>query len=128
MTAAAWLELVVLVVALAVSIPFFGGYLARVFGGGAAPGDRVFGPVERLVYRVVGVDPDREQRWNVYALSLLAFSVLSVLVVYVLQRVQGHLPFNPTGATGVPDPALAFNTAVSFATNTNWQNYAGEST
>jgi K+-transporting ATPase ATPase A chain len=92
-----------------------------------APGDRFFLPVERLVYRVCGIDESREQRWSVYALSLLAFSVVSVLLLYVLQRVQGGLPLNPNNMKGVP-PALSFNTSVSFLTNTNWQNYAGEST
>ena len=77
-----------------------GAYIAGVFGGGKAPGDRVFAPVERLIYRVCGVDPEREQRWNVYAFSLLAFSLVSVLVLYVLQRLQGCLPFNPTDAEG----------------------------
>ena len=92
-----------------------------------APGDRVFAPVERLVYRVCGIDPTREQRWTTYALSLLAFSAVSVLVLYLLQRLQGVAAAQPDGMVGVP-PALAFNTAVSFVTNTNWQNYAGEST
>ena len=113
--------------ALGVSVPLLGRYLAQVFGGGLAPGDRVFGPVERLLYRLTGVDPDREQRWPTYATSLLAFSAVSVLALYALQRFQGSLPFNPTGVDGVP-PALAFNTAVSFVTNTNWQNYAAENT
>ncbi len=92
-----------------------------------APGDRVFGPIERLVYRLCGIDERREQRWSTYALSLLAFSLVSVVVVYLLQRFQGSLPINPNGVKGVP-PFTAFNTAVSFVTNTNWQNYAGEST
>ena len=127
MTAASWLQFVALVVALGVSVPLVGRYLARVFDGGSAPGDRFFGPVERLAYRLTGVDPEREQRWPTYATSLLAFSAVSVLALYALQRFQGSLPFNPTGVDGVP-PALAFNTAVSFVTNTNWQNYAGENT
>jgi K+-transporting ATPase ATPase A chain len=76
---------------------------------------------------VAGVDPAREQPWGVYAVSLLAFSVVSVLGLYMLQRLQGLLPLNPTGVDGVPS-ALAFNTAASFVTNTNWQNYGGEST
>ena len=84
-------------------------------------------PVERAIYRLLGVDPSREQRWTVYALSLLAFSAVSVFGLYLLQRVQGALPLNPTDVAGVP-PALAFNTAASFVTNTNWQNYGGEST
>ena len=127
MTTASWLQFFALVLALGVSVPFLGRYLARVFGGGPAPGDRVFGPVERLLYRLTGVDPDREQRWPTYATSLLAFSAVSVVALYALQRFQGSLPFNPTGVDGVP-PALAFNTAVSFVTNTNWQNYAAENT
>ncbi len=127
MSAAVWVQLGVLVGALALATRVLGPYLARVFGDGPAPGDRFFGPVERVVFRLCGVDPEREQRWNVYALSLLAFSAVSVLFLYALQRAQGLLPLNPTGATGVP-PALAFNTAVSFVTNTNWQNYGGELT
>jgi K+-transporting ATPase ATPase A chain len=121
----AWLELVVLLILLAVSIPFFGNYMAKVLGGERTRGDRVFGPIERFIFRVCGIDKEREQRWNIYALSLLAFSVVSILFVFIVQRLQGHLPFNPTNAIAVK-PALAFNTAVSFATNTNWQNYAGE--
>jgi K+-transporting ATPase A subunit len=126
-SAANWLQLGVLVGAVFVTTPLLGSYLARVLGGGAAPGDRVFLPAEQAIYRVAGVDPDREQRWNVYALSLLAFSLVSAVGLYALQRVQGGLPLNPTDVEGVP-PALAFNTAVSVVTNTNWQNYGGEST
>ena len=80
-----------------------------------------------MFYRVTGVTPESEQRWTAYALSVLAFSAVSILGLYLLQRIQGALFLNPTDVTGVP-PALAFNTAVSFVTNTNWQNYAGEST
>jgi K+-transporting ATPase ATPase A chain len=80
-----------------------------------------------LVYRATGVDPEREQSWRVYAVSLIAFSAVSVLFLYLLQRVQTWLPLNPTDVPNVPS-ALAFNTAVSFVTNTNWQNYAPEST
>jgi len=127
MTTSSWLQFAALVIALAVTVPFLGRYLASVFGGGAAPGDRVFGPVERILYRLTGVDAEREQRWPTYATSLLAFSAVSVLALFALQRFQGSLPFNPTDVGGVPS-ALAFNTAVSFVTNTNWQNYAGEST
>ncbi len=127
MTAAGWLQLAALIGLIALGTRLLGPYLARVFGGGSAPGDRVFLPVERFIYRLVGVDPEREQRWNVYAYSLLAFSAVSVLFLYLLQRVQEWLPLNPTDAVGVP-AALAFNTAVSFVTNTNWQNYGGELT
>ncbi len=127
MTTSDWMTLVVLVALLAVSTPTLGAYMARVYGGGRAPGDRVFLPVERLIYRVCRVDPEGEQRWTTYAYSVLAFSLVSVLVLYALQRLQGHLPLNPDHQKGVA-PALSFDTAVSFLTNTNWQNYAGEST
>jgi K+-transporting ATPase ATPase A chain len=127
MSAANWAQLVVLVGLVLATTPVLGAYLARVLGGGAAPGDRVFLPVENAVYRLAGVDPRREQPWNVYALSLLAFSVVSLLGLYLLQRIQGGLFLNPTDVVGVPS-ALAFNTAASFVTNTNWQNYGGEST
>ena len=122
-----WLQLFALVGSILLVTRLLGPYLAKVFGGGPAPGDRVFLPVERVIYRVSGVDPKREQPWTVYALSLLAFSAVSVLGLYLLQRLQGALPLNPTDVGAVP-PALAFNTAVSFVTNTNWQNYGGEST
>ena len=127
MTVANWIQLISLIVALVIGTRLLGPYLAAVFGGGAAPGDRFFGPIERFIYRLSGVNPKREQRWNVYALSLLAFSAISVLGLYLLQRVQEWLPLNPTGAVNVPQ-ALSFNTATSFITNTNWQNYSGEST
>ncbi|MDP2293587.1 MAG: potassium-transporting ATPase subunit KdpA [Actinomycetota bacterium] len=113
---------------LAVTVPALGRYIAMVFGSrddGSAPGDRVFGPVERFVYRVLGVDPEREQRWNVYAASLMAFSLMSVLVLYTLLRTQSLLPFNPTDRESL-SPTGAFNTAISFVTNTNWQWYSGE--
>ena len=122
-----WLQVAALVGLVLISTPLLGAYIARVFAGGAAPGDRVFLPVERALYRLAGVDPRREQPWTVYALSVLAFSAVSVLGLFLLQRLQGVLPLNPTDVSGVP-PALAFNTAASFVTNTNWQNYGGEST
>lgn len=128
MSAEAWIQLAVLVALVVAATPVLGGYMAKVFGEERkAPGDRVFRPVERGIYRLTGVDPGREQRWPVYAGSLLAFSFVSLLVLYVLQRVQGSLPLNPTGVEAVPE-ALAFNTSTSFVANTNWQNYAGEST
>ena len=122
-----WLQLFALVGSILLVTRLLGPYLAKVLEGGPAPGDRVFLPVERVIYRVSGVDPKREQPWTAYALSLLAFSAVSVIGLYLLQRVQGSLPLNPTNVVAVP-PALAFNTAASFVTNTNWQNYGGEST
>src|SRR5580765_2916644 len=121
MSASAWLQLLFLIALLAVTTPLLGSYLAKVYGGGKAPGDRVFSPVENAIYRFCRVDPDREQRWNVYAYSLLAFSAVSVLILYVQLRVQEHLPLNPDHLHGV-GAALSFNTASSFLTNTNWQN------
>ena len=122
-----WLQLAALGAAILCSARILGAYVARVFSGTPLREDRVFGPLERVVYRAAGVTPESEQRWTTYARAVLAFSAVSVLGLYVLQRVQGALFLNPTDATGVP-PALAFNTAVSFVTNTNWQNYAGETT
>jgi K+-transporting ATPase ATPase A chain len=116
-----------LVALLAVTTRLLGPYLARVYEGGPAPGDRVFLPLERLLFRIMRVDPKREQPWTAYARALLTFSVLCVLGLYLLQRLQGVLGLNPTDVSGV-SPLLAFNTAVSFVTNTNWQNYGGEST
>ena len=128
MTLPGWLQLAALIVALAVSTRLLGAYLAKVYGEERrAPGDRLFLPVERVIYRACRIDPDREQRWTVYAYSLLAFSAVSGIVLYAQLRLQGHLPGNPDGMTAVP-PGLSFNTAVSFLTNTNWQNYSGEST
>jgi K+-transporting ATPase ATPase A chain len=127
MTLAGWGQLLALVVLLGATAPLLGRYIAGVYEGAPSRLDRVFGPVEQLIYRSCRVDPDREQRWNVYAISLVAFSVVGVLLLYLMQRIQGSLPFNPTGVASVT-PALSLNTAVSFVTNTNWQSYAGEAT
>ena len=104
-----------------------GDYIARVMTGGRTFLHPVLGPVERLTYRGLRLAPDREQTWKAYARSLLIFSLASVVALYVLQRIQGLLPVNPDGFEAVP-PYLALNTAVSFVTNTNWQNYLGEQT
>jgi potassium-transporting ATPase potassium-binding subunit len=90
-----------------------------------APGDRVFLPIERLVYRTLGVDPESSWTWRSYALAVLAFGLVSTLLLYAILRLQGVLPGNPTHAPGMP-PLLSFNTAVSFITGTNWQAYEGE--
>ena len=122
------LQVMVLAALLALTAPRLGRYMAAVYGGrddGSAPGDRFFTPIERRVYRTLGVDSKREQRWNVYALSLMAFSLISVLALYALLRTQGSLPFNPTDRASLT-PTGAFNTAISFVTNTNWQWYSGE--
>jgi K+-transporting ATPase ATPase A chain len=119
-TAAAVLQVAVLVAALAAAYRPMGGYLARVMSG------TTHSRVERGLYRLMGVDPDADQRWSVYLRSVLAFSLVSVLFLYAFQRVQSHLWLS----LGLPDvaPELAWNTAVSFVTNTNWQAYSGEST
>jgi K+-transporting ATPase ATPase A chain len=126
MSAASLVSLGVLIVVLSICIGPLGRYMARVYGSDAAPGDRFFKPIERFIYRVLRVNPEREQRWNVYALAVLAFSLVSFLVLYVFQRVQSWLPLD----NGLPNvvPKMSFNTAVSFVTNTNWQSYSGEST
>jgi K+-transporting ATPase ATPase A chain len=107
--------------------PPIGGYMARVFTRQRTWLDLVMRPFERLVYRLTGVDETREMRWTEYAVALLLFSIVSLLLLYAMQRLQGVLPWNPQGFGGVA-PDLAFNTAVSFTTNTNWQAYSGEST
>jgi len=127
MSLAGWGELAALIIAIVATAPLLGRYMANVYEGTPSRLDRVFGPVERLIYRAMRIDPEREQRWNIYALSLLAFSAAGVLLLYAIQRLQGSLVFNPTNMVNVA-PALAFNTAVSFVTNTNWQSYGGENT
>jgi K+-transporting ATPase ATPase A chain len=126
MSAPAFISIGVLVLVLGISIGPLGRYMAKVYGGDKAPGDRFFLPVERFIYRLLRVDPKREQRWNVYTLSLLAFSLVSVLFLYLFQRVQEWLPLSNDFVNVIPK--MAFNTAVSFVTNTNWQSYSGEST
>ena len=127
MTAAGWAEFGTLALLIAVSTPLLGRYLYRVHFDTRAPGDRVFLPIERAMYRVCGIDPAGEQRWTTYTFSLLAFSFVSCVLSYGLLRLQGALPLNPDGFSGVP-AGLSWNTAVSFLTGTNWQSYAGEST
>ncbi len=112
------------VLVLAIGYPL-GLYMARVFAGERTWLTPVMAPVERVVYRLAGVDPSLEMRWTAYAASLLLFNFACFTILYLLLRMQGVLPLNPTAAAGM-SPDLAFNTAVSFVTNTNWQAYAGE--
>jgi len=122
-----WLQIIIyLAVILALAKPL-GSYMARVFGGEKTFLHPVFGPVERFIYRLGGVKPAADMSWKEYVLALLLFNVLGILVVYALQRLQLWLPLNVMGF-GPVAPDLAFNTAVSFATNTNWQAYGGETT
>ena len=125
MSTSGWEQLLFIVAVTAVAAPLLGRYLAAVFGGGKAPGDRIFLPVERLTYRALRIDPDSSWTWRAYALAVLAFGLVSTLLLYLILRLQGHLPLNPTGAPDMP-PLLSFNTAVSFITGTNWQAYEGE--
>jgi K+-transporting ATPase ATPase A chain len=126
-TANGWLQIGAYVfVLLALAWPL-GAYMARVYEGERVWLARLFGPLERGLYRMAGVRADQEMSWRAYAAALLVFSAASVIVVYALQRLQGVLPLNPAGL-GAVSPHLAFNTAVSFATNTNWQSYGGETT
>jgi potassium-transporting ATPase potassium-binding subunit len=121
------------VVALLLTAPVLGKYMARVYDNDSdlatppATGNSFFATIERNIYRASGIDASKEQRWNVYAISLLAFSAVSFLVVYGIQRLQGSFPFNPTHRNAV-SPWGAFNVAASFVTNTNWQWYGGEGT
>ncbi|MFZ0997483.1 MAG: potassium-transporting ATPase subunit KdpA [Candidatus Sulfotelmatobacter sp.] len=127
MTANGWLQIFsLLLVVLLVTKPL-GGFMARVFGRERTWLDPVMRPVERILYRLTGVDENHEMEWKEYALSLLLFSGVSMVLLYVLERLQLWLPGNPQKLAGVP-PALAFNTAASFTTNTNWQNYSPETT
>jgi K+-transporting ATPase ATPase A chain len=109
-----------------ISVPL-GIYMARVFAGERTFMDPLCLPFERLIYRLCGVQPATEQTWVEYTISMLLFSVVGMIVLYALQRLQYFLPFNPQAFAGV-EPGLAFNTAASFTTNTNWQAYSGEST
>ena len=128
MTANGWLQITVfLLLVLAVTKPL-GVYMAHVFNRERTFMDPVLRPIERLLYRVTRVDENHEMRWTEYAVSMLLFSLVSMVVLYLMQRLQGSLPFNPQKLGAVSPPALAFNTAASFTTNTNWQNYSGEST
>ncbi|HMF39968.1 MAG TPA: potassium-transporting ATPase subunit KdpA [Polyangia bacterium] len=127
MTAIGWVQILIFFVAiLAVTKPL-GVYMFRVFEGDRQPLPRTFGRVEHLCYRLSGVDPKKEQTWKQYAFALLVFSAFGLIVTYLIQRLQGVLPFNPQHF-GAVEPTSAFNTAASFTTNTNWQGYSGEST
>ena len=127
MTLNGWLQIGFFLLTIFLVTPVIGGYMAAVFTSQRTWLDPALRPIERLVYRLTGVDEAREMRWVEYAAALLMFSIVSLLLLYTLQRLQGVLPWNPQGFPAVT-PALAFNIAVSFATNTNWQAYSGETT
>ncbi|MDP9588180.1 UNVERIFIED_ORG: K+-transporting ATPase ATPase A chain [Shinella zoogloeoides] len=127
MTTVGWLQISLLFLAVLFVIKPLGLYMARVFSGERTVLSPVLGPIEGGFYRMSGVDPNKEQGWLGYTLAMLAFSLAGFLALYAMLRFQAHLPLNPQGFPAVPAD-LAFNTAVSFVTNTNWQNYAGETT
>lgn len=127
MTILGWLQISLLFIAVLLVIKPLGLYMAHVFNGERTWLTPIFAPIERVLYAVAGVDTRKEQSWLGYTLSMLAFSIASFLALYGILRLQAFLPFNPQGFANV-EPGLAFNTAVSFVTNTNWQNYAGEAT
>ncbi|OLP61880.1 potassium-transporting ATPase subunit KdpA [Xaviernesmea oryzae] len=127
MTLLGWLQIAALFLAVLVTVKPLGLYMARVFNGESTFISPLLAPVEAGFYRLSGVDPKREQGWLAYTLAMLAFSLAGFLALYAILRLQAFLPYNPQGFANVP-PDLAFNTAVSFLTNTNWQNYAGEAT
>jgi K+-transporting ATPase ATPase A chain len=127
MNANVWFQIGIFLVVLIALVRPLGRYMARVYEGKPGGADRLLGPVERFIYRICGVRPDEEMSWKRYAWATIMFNMLGLVVVYLLQRMQHILPANPQNLPAV-SPDSSFNTAVSFATNTNWQGYAGETT
>jgi K+-transporting ATPase ATPase A chain len=127
MTIYSWLQLIFYIVVLLALAKPLGTFMARVYQGQPTFLDAVLGPLERLIYRLSGVNPEEEMNWKVYAIAVMLFNGLGLIAVYGLQRLQAFLPLNPQ-AFGAVSPDSSWNTAVSFATNTNWQGYGGETT
>jgi potassium-transporting ATPase potassium-binding subunit len=128
MTANGWFQILFFLALIFLVTKPMGVFMARVFNRERTFMDPVLRPIEKLLYRVTGVDENHEMRWTEYAVSMLLFSLVSMVVLYAIQRLQGYLPWNPQKFGAVNPPALAWNTSASFTTNTNWQNYAGETT
>jgi len=122
-----WLQLICYLVALLLLTKPLGSYMANVYQGQHTFLDGILGPVERLLYRLSGVRPDEDMNWKTYAVAMIVFNIAGLLAVYAIQRLQAVLPLNPQGL-GAVTPDSSWNTAVSFATNTNWQGYGGEVT
>jgi K+-transporting ATPase ATPase A chain len=122
-----WIEIAAYVAVLTALTKPLGAWMARVYTNRPCGLDKLLGPVERGIYRLCGIDPGEETTWKRYALDVIAFSFVGTVAVYLLQRMQGVLPLNPQSLAATT-PDLSFNTATSFATNTNWQAYSGEST
>ncbi|QOG05230.1 potassium-transporting ATPase subunit KdpA [Aureimonas sp. OT7] len=127
MTLVGWAQIIAILVLCVISALFLGRFMARVFAGERTLLSPIIAPLERMIYRLAGIDPTREQGWLAFALSMIAFNLVGFIALYALLRLQGALPLNPSGFPGL-DADLAFNTAVSFVTNTNWQSYSGEAT
>jgi K+-transporting ATPase ATPase A chain len=127
MTLNGWLQIALFIAAVLLLAKPMGSYMTAVFERRKTFLDPVFGPCERLLYRVTGVNADEEMRWTQYAVAMLVFSAATLLLTYVVQRVQAYLPWNPQHLPGV-ESSLALNTAISFTTNTNWQAYTPETT
>src|SRR6201995_5879306 len=127
MTVNGWLQVALYCVLLTLLVKPLGGYMTRVFAGERTPLSPVLRPLERGLYRISGVNEAEEQHWVSYAVAMLAFTFAGFVVLYALQRLQASLPFNPQKLDAV-SPDLAFNTSVSFITNTNWQSYTPETT
>src|SRR5499433_1904398 len=127
MTLIGWIQILLYCAIIVAITPVLGGYMTRVFNGERTFLTPILRPVELALYRMAGIDEKREQHWVTYAIGMLFFHVGGFLILYVLMRLQAVLPFNPADQSAV-SPDLAFNTSVSFLTNTNWQNYGGEST
>ncbi len=127
MTAIGWIQIGLFCLAIIVCVKPLGLYMARLFEGERTFLSPVLGPIERGIYRLCGVKADEEQHWTTYTIAMLAFSIAGFVSLYLIQRLQTVLPFNPQGLSAVT-PDLSFNTSISFVTNTNWQSYVGETT
>ena len=127
MTVIGWVQILLYCAILIAIVPFLGAYMTRVFSGERTFLSSILRPVEVAIYKIAGVNERDEQHAVTYTVAMLLFHVGGFLILYVLMRVQAGLPFNPADQSAVA-PDLSFNTAVSFITNTNWQNYGGEST
>src|SRR3984885_6941575 len=127
MTVIGWIQILLYCAIIIAITPLLGGYMTRVFNGERNFLSPLMRPIEIVIYKVAGVDEQREQNWIAYTIGMLLFHVGGFLILYALLRVQGSLFFNPAEQGAVAED-LSFNTAMSFITNTNWQNYGGEST
>jgi K+-transporting ATPase ATPase A chain len=119
-TAGGLIQIVLYIAALILLAKPMGNYMARVYLGGPNIFERVLGPLENFIYHISGIKKDEEMSWQSYAGAVLLFSLAGMVALYALQRMQGLLPLNPQGLSGI-SPDSSFNTAVSFTTNTNWQ-------